>query len=241
MDYRQSLTALMLTAAALATFPSVAAAQALEIAPVTIDLAAGRGTTTIRITNRGDQPTTIQMRPFAWTQETGEDRLTATPNLLLSPPFSTLKPGDTQTIRIVLRKPAAIQEDAYRMLIDQLPSAANPGSVQVALRVSLPIFAAPAGPVRPALTWRLAGNDPGKRTLLVRNNGTRRAKITAIKLGGAATVPGFTFRYVLAGSEVAIPVEAGPHGWMGLQGNVHISGSTDQGKVEADALIVPAK
>lgn len=240
MKHRQPLIVLMATAVALVAFPSVSAAQALEIAPVTIDLAAGHATTTIRITNRGDQPTTIQMRSFAWTQETGEDRLSATPNLLLSPPFSTLKPGDTQTIRIVLRKPAAVQEDAYRMLIDQLPSAANPGSVQVALRVSLPVFAAPIGPVRPALTWRLAGTDPAKRTLLVRNNGTRRAKITAIKLGGAATVPGFTFRYVLAGSEAAIPVEAGPVGWVNSPESVHVSGSTDQGKVEADALLVPA-
>lgn len=239
INQRQSLV-FLLTVAAVAASPRVAAAQALEVAPVTIDLPAGRATTIIRITNRGDQPTTIQMRPFAWTQEAGEDRLTATPDLMLSPPFSTLNPGDTQTIRIVLRKPATVQEAAYRMLIDQLPSAGNPGSVQVALRVSLPVFAAPAVPVRPVLTWQLAGSDPIRRTLIVRNTGTRRAKITALKIGDTGTVPGFTFRYILPGSEASIPVEAGPGGWTGLRGSVHVSGTSDQGKVEADAPLVPA-
>lgn len=225
---------------AMTALPHIAAAQALEVAPVTVDLPAGRATTIIRITNRGDQATAIQVRPFAWTQDGGEDRLTATSDLMVSPPFSTLAPGDTQTIRIVLRKPAEMRESAYRMLIDQLPSVTDPGSIQLALRISLPVFAAPAVPVRTALSWQLAGDDPVKRTLIVRNTGTRRAKITALKVGETATLPGFTFRYVLPGSQASIPVEAGAGGWASRQGHVHVSGTTDQGKVEADAPLVPA-
>ena len=58
-------------------------------------------------------------------------------------------------------------------------------------------------------------------------------------MSGSATARGFTFRYVLAGSEAAIPVEAGPLGWTAFNGRVHISGSTDQGRIEADAAIMP--
>lgn len=220
--------------------PHHAAAQTLEIAPVTIDLPAGRETSIIRITNRGDQSTTIQMRPFSWSQQNSEDTLLPTADLVLSPPFSTLEPGDTQTVRIVLRKPPVLRESAYRLLIDQLPAAANPGTVRVTLRISLPVFAAAAGLARATLTWKIVGDDPVKRSLVVRNEGSRRAKISELKISGSATAPGYTFRYVLAGSEISIPVDAGSLGWAAFKGRAHISGSTDQGRFEADAPITPA-
>lgn len=220
--------------------PCLAGAQTLEIAPITVDLPAGRMASTIRITNRGAQPTTVQLRPFSWSQNNGEERLDPTADLMLSPPFSTLAPGDVQTVRIILRKPASVQESSYRLLVDQLPSAADAGSIRVALRISLPVFAAPVGLARATLSWKLVGTDPVKRTLIVRNEGTRRAKLAELKVGQSATAPGFTFRYVLAGSEAAIPVEAGPSGWAQAGSSVHVSASSDQGKVEGNAPIVPA-
>lgn len=225
---------------AVATLPTPAIAQTLEIAPITVDMPVGRMTSTIRITNRSNQSTTVQVRPFAWSQPKGEDRLEPTPDVLLSPPFSTLAPGDTQTVRIVLRGAATQHERAYRLLVDQLPSAADPGSIRVALRISLPVFVAPVGASRSVLTWRLVGSDAHKRMLIVRNEGGRRAKIFDLKIDQAVTAPNFTFRYILAGSETAIPVEAKSFGWASPGGNVHISAGSDQGKVESDAPIMPA-
>lgn len=219
---------------------AAATAQSLEIAPITVDLPAGRLSSTIRITNRGTTPTTVQIRSFAWSQPVGGEQLDPTREMVVSPPFSTLAAGDTQTVRIVLRKAALEREASYRLLVDQLPATADAGSIRVALRISLPVFAAAAGAARARLTWKLVGADPVKRTLVIRNDGTRRAKISALNLPQAATVPGFTFRYVLAGSEVAIPVEAGTSGWAAAGATLHVSATSDQGKVEADAPIVPA-
>ncbi len=223
-------------------------AQTLELAPVSVDVPAGRMTSTIRITNRGDQPTTVQIRSFAWSQSDGDEHLDPTPNLLVSPPFATLGAGETQTVRVVLRKAATAREDSYRLLVDQLPSAATPGSINVALRVSLPVFAAPALQARAALSWKLVGQEggnrePGKARLVVRNDGTRRARLSALTVeGGSMTVsiPGFAFRYVLAGAEAVIPVEIRTAGPAGAVRSVHVSATTDQGKVEADAPVTLA-
>lgn len=220
------------------TSPTIA--QTLEIAPITVDLPAGRMTSTLRVTNRGTTTTTVQIRPFAWSQPAEGEKLDPTTTLIVSPPFTTLAPGDTQTVRIVLRKPVGAREDSYRLMVDQLPLAADAGTIRVALRISLPVFAAPTGAARSNLTWKLVGTDPRTRLLVVRNDGTRRAKISALALTRAATAPGFTFRYVLAGSEASIPVEAGPSGWPSSGEAVHVSATSDQGKVEADAPVVPA-
>lgn len=220
--------------------PCAVNAQTLEIAPITVDLPPGRMTSTLSITNRGAVPTTVQIRPFAWTQPGDTEQLDPTSNMIVSPPFSTLGAGETQTVRIVLRRPASDREDSYRLLVDQLPSAADAGSIRVTLRISLPVFVAPTGAARTSLTWKLVGTDPVKRALVVRNDGTRRAKISALTLPRTATAPGFTFRYILTGSEVSIPVEAGPSGWPSVGEAVHVSATSDQGKVEADAAIMPA-
>jgi fimbrial chaperone protein len=211
-----------------------------------IEMDHGRQTNTLRVINRGEQPSTIQIRPFAWSQPGGEDHLEPTSDLLVSPPFATLNPGEAQTIRVVLRKAAAPgHEDSYRLLVDQLPPAAAAGSVRVALRISLPVFALTGAAVRPSLSWRLTGSDPHKRTLLVRNDGTRRARLSELKLaapGLTLSATGFTFRYVLAGSEVSIPVEitAGDASAQNAARSVHVSAVSDQGKVDADAPIAPA-
>lgn len=215
------------------------AAQALEFAPITIDLPPGRMAGTIKITNRGDEPTTVQVRPYAWSQPDGREQLDPTADLIASPPFATIGPGDDQTVRVVLRRPATVHEDSYRLLVDQLPPAAMPGSVRVALRVSLPVFAGASGAAVPRLTWTvLPAATGGGGMLVVRNDGIRHARISDLKLtAGKAAIPapGFTFRYVLPGAAVSIPLDLPSS----VHGIVHVSAASDQGRIEADAPITP--
>lgn len=217
-----------------------AKAQTLEVAPITIDLPTGRAATSIRVTNHGTQQTTIQLRAFDWSQGLSGEQLQPTKDIMLSPPFSNLAPGDIQTIRVILTKNAEKNERAYRLLIDQLPHAKDTAEIHVALRISLPVFAAPSGSAQAKISWKLVGNDPVKRNLIVRNEGTRRVKLLNLRMDQLATAPGFTFQYVLAGGEAAIPVEAGPSGWALPGSSVHVSATSDQGKVEGNAPIMPA-
>lgn len=120
-----------------------AKAQALSVLPVNIQMAPGQGATTMTVTNHGGSETSIQIRAFAWDQQDGEDQLTGSDAVLVSPPLATIPPHGSQVIRIVLRKRPEEQEATYRILLDQIPPPAQPGQVRVVLRLSIPIFAQP--------------------------------------------------------------------------------------------------
>src|SRR3954453_2769128 len=92
-----------LAAASVAMFPAAGSAQSITIAPVTVSLASGQLTTTLSAANRGTGEVAIQVRAFEWSQESGDDVLTPTENLLFSPPIATIRPGGSQTVRVLLR------------------------------------------------------------------------------------------------------------------------------------------
>src|SRR5690242_10125377 len=75
---------------------SAAGAQGLTVLPVTIDLAPGQSATSLSVINQGDSETSFQVRAYAWTQPSGDDNLTATDELLASPPLGTIAAGATQ-------------------------------------------------------------------------------------------------------------------------------------------------
>ncbi len=64
--------------------------------------------------------------------------------MVASPPAVTIAPGASQVARLILRKPPEGKEATYRLLVDQIPPPAAPGTVRVALRLSIPVFAEPA-------------------------------------------------------------------------------------------------
>ena len=157
-----------------------ARAQALQISPVVVVFAPGQQATTLSLSNTGSNPQAIQIRCFAWSQPHGIDTLAPTDDLLASPPLAALPTGGTQTIRLVLRHPATTAEQTFRVLVDQIPPAGSPGMVQVALRLSLPVFAAPLVPVHPTLKLHLEAR-PGGVALVARNEGTMRAKLIDVR------------------------------------------------------------
>ena len=127
----------------LALTGSMARAQALTVLPVNVQFPSGQKATTLTVINRGDVPTSIQIRVFAWGQADGIDQLTTSDAILVSPPLATIVPGASQIIRLVLRSTPERREDTYRILLDQIPPPAEPGIVHVVLRMSIPIFVQP--------------------------------------------------------------------------------------------------
>ncbi len=85
-----------------------------------------RRTTTLRVRNTEAQPITLQLRAVDWTQANGEDVSTPSQTLAVSPPVFTLKPGETQTVRVVVENVSTIKaEKAYRLILDQMRRAAS--------------------------------------------------------------------------------------------------------------------
>src|SRR5208282_5811834 len=70
-----------------------AAAQALSVLPVNIFLSSGQMSTSLTVTNNGNSETAIQIRAYAWSQKDGDDPLTATDDVLLSPPLVKIGPS----------------------------------------------------------------------------------------------------------------------------------------------------
>jgi fimbrial chaperone protein len=180
-----------------------AAAASLEFEPIVTEASAGAFTSTLDVVNRGGGIARLQLRAFAWSQAAGGDALTQTSAAMLSPPMFTLPEGQRQTVRLVMRTQAAPLEQAFRILIDEIPAPEN-GQVRMALRVSLPVFVA-GGSGSSDLQWRAVPDAKGV-IVSVRNTGSRRARIASLSLGGNghATIAGQLMDqnpYVLAGGE----------------------------------------
>ncbi|MBX6370208.1 MAG: molecular chaperone, partial [Rhodospirillales bacterium] len=151
--------ALALTGIALALCPRGAEAGALSVAPLSVELGAGRRIAALEVANRGAAAVAVQIRAFAWSQAGEEDRLAPTSDLLVSPTIARLGPSEEQVVRVALRRPPGAEERTYRLLLDELPDAAEAArrraQIQVALRFSLPVLVRGTAPASPALSWRL--------------------------------------------------------------------------------------
>jgi fimbrial chaperone protein len=217
-----------------------AMAQSLTVLPVTIQMAPGRMATVLTIINQGDIETAVQVRTFAWNQPDGNDQLTASEEVLASPPLATIPPGATQVVRLVLRRPPQGQEASYRILLDQIPPAAAPGTVRVALRLSIPIFAEPATRVSPHVQFHIE-RDAVQAYLVAINDGGHHEKIRDIAVatsdGSALRTEASASPYVLAGAtrrwrivaQARLPVPGGI---------VHLSARTDTGVIDQPVAVV---
>ncbi len=190
------------TAATILSFAFPAAAQQLSVLPVNVFFPAGERTTVLTVTNAGDKPTSIQIRSYEWAQKDNDDVLTPTDAVLASPPLATIAPSASQVVRLVLRRAPLDREATYRIILDQIPGATEPGVVQMVLRLSIPIFGAPPIKVAPKLQCHVE-RDGAKWVLSVTNNGLshdRLRQIAVLASGGRkfSAAPRVS-PYVLAG------------------------------------------
>lgn len=195
-------------------------ASGLQVAPIGLEFTPTSPAQGLWLTNTGDRELRAQVRMFHWTQADGKDELTPTQALVASPPMVSLAPGGRQLVRVIRTGgPAAAKaaEDAFRVLIDEVPQAerAQNASLQYVLRYSVPVFVGNADPpdesaVSAALRWSLV-RDGNQVVLAVRNDGTYHAQISDASLAPAAgeaiaLSPGL-LGYVLSGRTMRWPLK----------------------------------
>ena len=171
-------------AAALLFGTSPIHAAALQVSPVNIQVNTPMAASTITVSNPGDTPLTSQFRILKWTHQNGKDELIATRDVVVSPPLTQLLPGQPYIVRIVrVSKLPVNGEEAYRLLVDEIPSASDLSptyGARFAIRQSIPIFfTVPAA--APKLTWGATLKN-GKILLQARNEGSKRMRIFALKV-----------------------------------------------------------
>src|SRR6187551_884973 len=74
-----SIAALMLPIGA-------AVAGAFNVSPVRVELSAADRTQALTVRNEGGEPSVVQVQMLAWSQDSGQDVLQPTTDLLVSPP-----------------------------------------------------------------------------------------------------------------------------------------------------------
>ncbi|TLY49308.1 MAG: molecular chaperone [Gammaproteobacteria bacterium] len=161
----------------------IADAAGLQVSPVSLSLLPAQNADGLWLSNTGDGAVHAQVRVYHWAQEGGEEKLTPSRGLVISPPMLQLAPGDKQLIRVIrVGAPpngAGAVEDSYRVVVDELPlEGKTQKGLQFVLHYSIPVFVEPAaGPATaPQLRWNLQRSGDHAMVEIV-NSGTGHAQI----------------------------------------------------------------
>jgi len=240
----RSRTAVLLFAAVLGLTPAMAHASSLSVSPVSIQVAAPGATSSLTLENSGTDAITSQIRVYKWTQENGQDVLTPTKEVVASPPFLKLPAGAKNVVRVVrMVKSLVPQEDAYRLVVDELPKNATESSVGVgiSLRYSLPVFFTGVAASPPALAWS-ASVSGGQIILKAENTGGRHMRLANLHIdsgGKTITLSSGLAGYVLQGSDKVWTIKNTAKFSPGT--TVSVSAEGDNGPIKATAKLAAAK
>lgn len=220
---RTHVASTLLLALLLASGATSAAAAGVKVSPVRLYLGADERSTAITLSNGTQQTKRFQVELRQWSQVDGDDVLQETHQVIANPPLFSLKPNQTQVIRIgFLRVPDQPVEQAYRIFVREVPdngpldATASPGlGVQVLIRYAIPLFVAPKAKVHRQLEWSAQRDDSNYR-VTVRNAGNvheRRAQMK-IYAGESQTLLGSddSLNDLLPGTEKTWTFPADPGG-----------------------------
>lgn len=196
-----------------------AAACALTISPVLVELSPARRVSSITFTNPGSMPVRYQAKVLAWSQADGVDQYADTDELMIVPPIAQVAAGGSQIFRVAVRGRPDGQEHAYRLVFEDVsdppaPASSTDTTINIRVNHNLPAFL--SAPGKPRAKPRLVACDgppqvpiaavtskPGSRTECVRldNEGSRYVQLRTLSVdaGGWRKDIGGSAR-VLAGS-----------------------------------------
>ena len=197
---------ILATAAACGLPPSPALAGTFSISPLRVELSASAQTGALTIRNQDAAPVVVQAETVLWQQSDGQDQLTPTRDVLVSPAVFTVPGNGSQLIRVALRVPADAQRElSYRVILTEVPQRASPDftGLNVALRLSLPVFVAPVAVAKPLLEWSATRGADGTISLTARNAGNAHDRIltfsAAPSTGSASAMTQDVAAYLLPG------------------------------------------
>jgi fimbrial chaperone protein len=181
----------IITFASMSLMASWCRAAELAVLPIGVTLGPGHERAAVSVTNYGAQSVLMQVEAVSWTQVQGEDRYVPTTDLVVNPPLFSVQPGRAQAVRLGLRKsPDPTRETAYRLLLREVPAmtsqldgagASLESAVRVLLQFRLPIYVAPAAPVRSA-QWHAQRDADGSLKLEATNTGNTHLVVTELAL-----------------------------------------------------------
>ncbi|MHC3125404.1 fimbrial biogenesis chaperone [Acinetobacter sp. GN11] len=160
-------------------------AATIRLSPVNVEILSHQNASSISLFNQSNESTDLQIRVFEWTQKNGQDQLTPTDEIAISPPFLKLQSNDSYNLRVVRINPAPVSgEKTYRIIIDELPkpidSRKAAQGVNVLLRSSLPVFVVNKDAIT-KLNWKIDTHQEAP-SLNISNIGNRHALLNNLML-----------------------------------------------------------
>ncbi|HEC2112931.1 molecular chaperone [Klebsiella oxytoca] len=177
---------------------SVMAASSVLVWPIFQTIESHEKGSELWLENRGATPVNLQLRVFSWDQKGSSDAYADQRDVVASPPFTTVAPGQRQLVRLMRIAPVtAGKEQSYRIVIDEIPAAEptaqkeqNSAGLKMRMRYVLPLFTYGQGinplknngsveAVRTTLRWSLSRQN-SRQTLCIGNTGNQHARLSAV-------------------------------------------------------------
>jgi len=160
-----------------------------SVTPVRIFVAPRDRAAAVTVTNEGNDPLVMQADVYVWNQKpNGDDDLTPSDDLFLSPPILKLAPNSRQVVRLgMLSPPKSGRQLTYRMIVREIPEALQAKKsvqLQIALAFSLPIFITPPG-AKPVLGCAVERGAANMVRAVCQNSGTAYVQPRDFTLTGA--------------------------------------------------------
>jgi fimbrial chaperone protein len=217
-------------------------AGSIAVNPVRVTLSATQTTGALVVRNSGAEPSVVQLQIVSWSQQDGKDVYVPTKDLLGTPPIFTVPPGGSQTVRVGLRQRTDTQsEGSYRLIMQEVPPPPKPEfrGLQVALRLSVPIFVAPAVKPSATLAWHANLTSQGDLKIAAANTGNMHVQVLRFKLASSgaelSTTTPAEAAYVLPGQrrEWSMRFTSVP----AAGSTVRVEAQTDAGDMQADIVV----
>jgi len=177
---RTLLFGVLLSATAVLLSPMSAQAGSFSVSPLRVDFSSIAQTGALTVRSQQDGGVMLEAQAMLWEQVDGEDRLTPTRDVLVSPVVFTLQPNGSQLVRVALQRPADPQRElSYRLILTEVQPQAEADftGLNVALRISLPIFVEPIATAPPAIEWTATRRLGGALDVTARNAGNAHARV----------------------------------------------------------------
>ena len=195
--------------------PTLSMAGSFRISPVRIQFDDGTRTTSVRITNDGNERVTIQLNVREWSQDDkGTDVYKKTEDIVFFPRIVTIEKSEERIIRIGYQgQERAATEKTYRLFLEELP-VGEPGetALKFALNIVVPIYVNPLKEMKKPSIEKIQFSS-GHLSVKVKNSGNVHfliGKVTAVgldNLGKEVFRGSVNGRSVLAGASKTLEVE----------------------------------
>ena len=243
---RDLLVSILASMAAFALPSAQAIAGTFSVSPVRVDLAAQSTTGVVTIRNQEEQPVVVQAETRLWQQTSAGEQLEPTRDVLVTPAVFTIPPQGSQVVRIALRRDVDPRTElSYRLILTEVPQQAAPGfnGLNMALRMSLPIFIAAQAPTAPRVKWSAARSPDGTVAVTALNAGSEHARVLDLMIspqpGNGQWLHQQGAYYVLPGQSHSWALESDKNNNSAQWRQLRVKGSTEDGDFTTELSLTP--